>query len=83
MDYLTLAEHAVAIAGAVVTAASAICAMTATPDPTTRLGKIYRAVEVLGVVVGRAKDRGLLPADPKADRLAAFAVDVAKDAMGC
>lgn len=82
MDYLALAEHGIAIAGAVVSAASAICALTRTPDPTTPLGKVYRTVELLGLLVGRAKELGIMPGDPTADKAAAFAVDVAKDALG-
>src|SRR5712692_8856183 len=78
IDYL---EHAVAIGGAVVTVASAICALTKTPDPTTRLGKLYRAVEIAGLLIGRAKEAGLMPNDPAADQVAAFVVGVAKAAL--
>lgn len=82
MDYLDLAEHAVAVVGAVVTGASAFCAMTKTPDPKTRLGKVYHWIEVAAVLVGKAKDTGILPSDPAADKLEAGAVQVAAELMG-
>lgn len=82
MDYLATAEHVAAIAGAVVIAASSICAMTATPDPNTWLGKIYRVVEILAGLVGRAKEIGILKPNPQADKIAADAVAIARDVLG-
>lgn len=54
----------------VVAAASVITALTPTPDPASRLGKVYRVFEVAALVVGRAKDRGLIPPNPRAERIA-------------
>jgi hypothetical protein len=82
LDYLALAEHGIAIAGAVVIAASAICAMTKTPDPATWVGKAYRVIEILAGLVGRAKETGLLPDDPRADRIAAGVVAAAGEVLG-
>ncbi len=78
MDYLALAEHGAAIAGTVVMTASAICAATKTPDPATKLGKAYRAIEILGLLVGQAKTAGIIPSDAKADQLGAEAAGLAK-----
>lgn len=64
MDFtaiLSTAGDVLAVACAVVTAASAFCAATPTPDPNTPLGKIYRYVEIAGLLVGKAKDQGLVP----------------------
>jgi hypothetical protein len=82
MDYLTLAEHGVAIVGALVMTASAICAATNTPDPSSVRGKAYRVVEVLAGLVGKAKQLGVMPADPAADRLGADIVAVVNSAVG-
>ena len=82
MDYIILAEHAVAIGCGLVTAASAICAVTPTPDPMTPRGKLYRWIEMAGLVTKRAKELGFVPADPAADKLEAGAVDVAKELLG-
>jgi hypothetical protein len=38
--------------------AKAIVAATATPDPATLAGKLYAALEVAALVVGKVKDRG-------------------------
>ena len=48
----------VAIVTTVVTAASAICAVTGTPDPNTKLGKAYKVLEWLALNIGKAKDKG-------------------------
>ena len=79
MEYLAAVEHAVALTCAVVTAASAFCALTPTPDPTTAWGAVYRYIEIAGVLVGKAKEIGVVPADPAADRIAAAAAEIAKD----
>ncbi|WP_097279968.1 hypothetical protein [Caenispirillum bisanense] len=50
------AETIVATLGGIVTVASLVTASTKTPDPTTWVGKAYKVVEVLGLVIGRAKD---------------------------
>jgi len=48
----------VATMGAVCMAASAITALTPTPKDDAIVSKIYKVVEVLGGVVGKAKDNG-------------------------
>ena len=45
------------VALAVHAAASAICALTPTPKDDAILGKIYKVIETLALVVGRAKQR--------------------------
>ena len=54
--YLDYGVHGIAILGSVVLIASLITAGTKTPDPATKLGKVYKVIEVLALVVGRAKD---------------------------
>ncbi len=45
------------VALAIHTACSAICALTPTPKDDKLVGKAYRIIELLGLVVGRAKQR--------------------------
>ena len=45
------------VALAVHASASAICALTPTPKDDAILGKIYKVIETLALVVGRAKQR--------------------------
>lgn len=78
MDIMTVAE----IGCAVVTAASGICALTPTPNPNTTLGKAYRIVEVLGLLVGKAKQTGIVPENPAVDAVAGDAVKVAAEVLG-
>lgn len=47
-----------AAAGSVCMAASAITALTSTPKDDAVVAKIYRVIEVLGGVVGKAKEVG-------------------------
>ena len=42
----------------IVVIASLIVAGTKTPDPDSKLGKIYKLIEFLAIVVGKAKDEG-------------------------
>lgn len=56
----------IAVIGAVVTAASAFCAATPTPDPNTTWGKIYSVIEFLGLLVGKAKQLGYVKDVPPA-----------------
>jgi len=42
---------------AVVTLASAICALTPTPAADTWQGKVYNVVEFLAINIGKAKDK--------------------------
>lgn len=44
--------------GGVVTLASLITAGTKTPNPETGLGKVYKIVEAMALVVGKAKQNG-------------------------
>jgi hypothetical protein len=46
----------IGIATAIVTAASAIAALTPTPQDDTWVGKAYRIVDWLALNIGRAKD---------------------------
>ena len=46
----------IGIATAIVTAASAIAALTPTPTDDTWVGKAYRIVDWLALNIGRAKD---------------------------
>lgn len=39
----------------IITIASVICAGTDTPDPNTKLGKLYKIIEILALNFGRAK----------------------------
>lgn len=66
MDYIT---EAITIGTAVVTITSAICALTPTPDPSTTWGKVYRAIEYAALIVGKAKQAGVVPANPKVDKV--------------
>ena len=45
------------IIGTVVTVASAIVAMTPTPADDKFLGKLYKIVEALALVIGKAKEK--------------------------
>lgn len=49
---------ALAIIGSVVIVASVITALTPTPRDDAILGKLYRIIEALALVVGKAKDQG-------------------------
>lgn len=48
-------DRIVSIATAAVTIASFITMKTETPDPDTFLGKAYRIIEIIAMVVGKAK----------------------------
>jgi hypothetical protein len=45
------------VALAIHAAASAICALTPTPKDDQLVGKAYKLIEVLALVIGRAKQR--------------------------
>ena len=45
------------VALAIHAAASAICALTPTPSDDKLVGKLYKIIEIAGLVVGRAKMR--------------------------
>ena len=45
------------VALAIHAAASAVCALTPTPRDDAAVRKAYRVIEILGLVVGRAKQR--------------------------
>lgn len=57
--YLDYGVHVITILGSVVLIASLITAGTKTPDPATKLGKVYKVIEVLALIVGRAKDHSV------------------------
>lgn len=42
--------------------ATMITAFTPTPDPNTVIGKMYKVIEVLAGIIGKAKQTGLPPA---------------------
>jgi len=46
------------LVAAVVTLASAICAVTPTPAEGTWQSKVYKVVEFLAINIGKAKDKG-------------------------
>ena len=54
-QYIGIAEQVITIAGAVVLVASLVTAGTKTPAPGSKWAKVYRVIEMLGLVVGRAK----------------------------
>lgn len=49
-------ENALAVATALVAAASVIASLTPTPRDDTVLGKLYKVLEILALNVGRAKE---------------------------
>ena len=51
-------EDILAILTSIIALASAITAVTGTPDPKTRLGKVYKILEFLALVIYRAKEKG-------------------------
>lgn len=56
LDYiLANPDRILSVATAVVTAASVVTASTDTPSPETWLGKLYKLLEILALVVGKAK----------------------------
>lgn len=56
LDYiLSNPERALETVTTVVSVASIITASTETPDPNTILGKMYKILELLALVVGKAK----------------------------
>lgn len=46
------------IVTAVVTLASAICAVTPTPPENTWRGKLYKVIEFVAINIGKAKEKG-------------------------
>lgn len=48
----------VIMVGPIIIAASAFCAATPTPPPNTAWGRIYRLVELAGLLIGQAKAQG-------------------------
>ena len=51
-------QDAVTILTSVVTVASVVVATTETKKDDTVLGKLYKLIEILALVVGKAKDKG-------------------------
>jgi hypothetical protein len=49
----------ITVATSIVTLASAICALTPTPAPNTKLGKLYHFIEILALTIGKAKQSGI------------------------
>lgn len=50
-------EYVISIVTAVISAASIIAAVTPTPKDDSVIAKIYRAIDLLAVNVGKAKDK--------------------------
>jgi hypothetical protein len=67
---------------AAVTAASLFTALTPTPDPNTTWGKVYRVIEMAALLTQKAKQSGMIPTNPAADKLAENAVATAKELLG-
>lgn len=56
LDYvINNADTIVSVATCAVTVASVITAATETPKPETTLGKIYKILEIIALVIGKAK----------------------------
>ena len=51
-------EDLLLIATGIVTLASVITSITGTPNPNTLWGKVYKGIEVLALIVHRAKEKG-------------------------
>lgn len=51
------ADTIVSVATGAVTVASVITASTETPKPETTLGKLYKILEVIALVIGKAKKK--------------------------
>ena len=62
------------VALAIHAACSAICALTPTPKDDKVVRKLYRLIEIGGLVIGRAKQRWLIRQDlrPKHDAIIVF-----------
>ena len=54
----------------IITIASIVIAGTKTPDPDTVLGKIYKAVEILSLTIGKAKETGKPEVKPEEVKVA-------------
>ena len=54
---MSKASQYLEVALAIHAAASAVCALTPTPKDDTAVRKAYRVIEILGLLVGRAKQR--------------------------
>lgn len=57
MEFLTSLTQYVEILLAIHAAASMITALTPTPKDDDFLGKVYKVIETMALVVGRAKER--------------------------
>lgn len=53
-------QNIIEIGALVVAGASAITALTKTPKPNTWRARLYKVLEILALVVGRAKEEGRL-----------------------
>jgi hypothetical protein len=50
-------NHYVEVALSIHAAASIICALTSTPSDDKFLGKLYKVIETIALVIGKAKQR--------------------------
>ncbi len=51
-------DQILSILGSIVVLCSVIVAGTNTPNPNTKIGKIYKIIEFLALVFGKTKDKG-------------------------
>ena len=79
---LPLAFDALSYLAVGVTVASAITALTPTPAPDSLLGKGYRWIERAALVIGKAKQMGIVRENPHAQRIGDGIVSVARDIAG-
>lgn len=49
-------------------AAKAVTILVPTPPPASRWGRVYHLIEIFALVVGHAKETGVLPATPSLDK---------------
>lgn len=72
----TYGAPALATVGSVVIGASLFVSKTSTPAPGSTRAKVYRYIELAALLFGKAKQTGMLPAEPAVDRLVGDAVAV-------
>lgn len=51
-------DQIISVIGSIVVVCSLVVIGTKTPDPVTKLGKIYKVIEFLALVVGKSKETG-------------------------
>lgn len=51
-------DQILSILGSIVILSSLIVAGTKTPDPNTKIGKLYKIIELLALIFGKSKNKG-------------------------